>query len=130
MYCIFCKAEYFNTWSLILKEGLADFATVEIVHPVHKRTIQESMNSIASPSRNFSMVINLRDDICKDDVCVYVVSDGGYLFIWGSFDEKRTDLEILIPNWQNVNEKIFHEMYKRTTSILNKMDINYKQLDE
>jgi len=126
MYGISCKPEYWNTWPLILKEELADFATVEIVHPAQKRTIPEGMNSIVSPSGNFSMVINLRDDICEDDICVYVVSDGGYLFIWGSFDEDRTDLEILLPNWQRANKKIYSEMYKRTTSILNRMDVDYK----
>ena len=127
MYGINCKPEYWDTWPMILKEKLAGFATVEIVHPVHKRTIPESMNSIESPSGNFSVTINLRNDTDENDCCVYVVSDGGYLFIWGSFDGDRTDLEILIPNTQIVNKKKYIEMSKRTRSILNKMDLNYKE---
>ena len=125
-YGIFCKAEYWNIWPLILKEELADFATVEIVYPAQIRTIPENMNSIASPSRSYSMTFNL-DGIDGDEVCVYVVSDGGYLFICGMcFDEDRTDMGIEIPNWQRADKKIFSEMYKRTTSILNKMDVDYK----
>ena len=67
------------------------------------------------------MTINL-DGIDGDDVCVYVVSDGGYLFICEMcFDEDRTDLNIEIPSWQRVNKIIFSEMYKSVTNILNDM---------
>jgi len=126
MYGIICKPEYWNTWPLILKEELAGFATVEIVHPAQIRTIPENMNSIASPSGHFSMVINLPNNIGKDDCCIYVVSDGGYLFLRGIFNEDRTDMDILLPNWQRADKRIFNEMDKRTTSILNKMDVDYK----
>ena len=69
-YGIFCKEEYWNSWPLILKEELAEFATVEIVYPAQKRTIPESVNSISSPSGSYSMTFNL-DGIDGDDVCVY-----------------------------------------------------------
>jgi len=124
IYGIFCKPEYWNTWPLVLKEELAGFATVEIVYPAQVRTIPEGMNSIASPSGNYSVTFNL-DDINDDDVYVYVVSDGGYLCICGMFFDGDRNIQFI--NWQRANKKIFHEMHKRTTSILNKMDIDYKQ---
>jgi len=130
VYGIFCKVEYFNTWPMILKEELAGFATVEIVYPAHKKTIPESTNFIASPSGNYSTIIDLFDIDEEDDVCVYVVSDGGNLFVWGQFCENRTHLTILISEWQRANKQIFSEMYDRTTLILKKMHIDYKQPEE
>ena len=127
MYGITCKPEYWNTWPLMLKEELTGFATVEIVHPAQKRTIPESMNSITSPSGNFIVDIDPMDCVNMNEINVYVVSDGGYLLIWGYFYEDRPFLDIGIRDWKRVNKQIYNEMYKCTTSILNKMDIDYKQ---
>jgi len=122
MYCITCKPEYWNTWTLILKEELADFATVEIVHPAQLRTIPENLNSIASTSGSFSATIRLID--CTpgyEGRTIYVVSDGGYLTIGEFFDEDRTFIDLIITSGKRVKKDIYNEMYNRTKSILEKM---------
>jgi len=111
---------------MILKRELAEFATVEILHPAQIRTISKNVNSIVSPSGNFLVAISFSDFIGDDNCGVCVVSDGGYLFIWEYFDEEHEDLNITFARSQRANEQLFHEMYIRTTSILNKLDIDYK----
>jgi hypothetical protein len=129
MYDITCKPEYWNTWVAIFKEEIAEFATVEIVHPAHMRTVPENMNVIVSPSGNFSATISLANCTPGNEGCnVYVVSDGGYLVIGEFFDEARTFIDIIITSGKRVNKQIYYEMYEQTTSILNKMAIDYKPL--
>lgn len=123
MYGIFCKAEYFNTLPLTLKEELAGFATVEVVAPVKLKTIPDETNSISSPSGKFSIPINSLDAAAEDEVRVYVVSDGGYLAILGHFNEDKTLLSVLITSWQRIDKQIYREMYDRTTKFLNKLNI-------
>jgi hypothetical protein len=133
VYCITCKPEYWNTWVAILKDGLVGFATVEILYPIRLRTIPKNVNSIASPSGNFSVNIGPIDYTPDDDGCnVYVVSEGGYLHICELFNEDKSFIDIMIgmgKRAKRVNKKIYHEMYNRTTLILDKMHIDYRPPD-
>lgn len=125
MYGIFCKTEYFDTWPKMLKEEFAGFATVEVIAPEKIKTISNDVDSIPSPSGKFAISINPLENIGKDEFCVYVVSDGGYLLIWGErneTDEIDGVFGIQITHWQKSDKQIFNEMYDRATKFLNKLD--------
>jgi hypothetical protein len=143
-YGVFCKHEYFDTWASILKEELAGFATVHIVDPAQVKTVSDDTNAIVSPSGNYSIAIDISNNICKDGIyvvsdsngnivikerAVYLVFDGGYLLFSEKVDENRTFMTIMLIEWQKNDNRLFKEVEKRTYSILDRMDIDYKPLN-
>jgi len=121
MYAITCKKEYYDTWVQELKNGLDSFATVEVVDVANM--VFYDKYPIYSPSKKYSIELDTGfvSEHCRSDINVYIVSDGGYLLLWGDFFEDEAILNILIQNWEIIDDKIFYEMYYRTTSILDKM---------
>ena len=121
MYAITCKKDYYYTWTQELKNGLDGFANVWVVD--FAEMVFYDKYPIYSPSKKHS--IEIFSEACSNyndnEIDVYIVSDGGYLYLWGDFSDDKTILQILIQNWEITDKKIFYEMYDRTISILEKI---------